>query len=322
MIRLVEGLAALTLAAGVHLAAFAVFPIPVTEGDQGEDARGKAQIQAAQPQLAALVTRWSEAPDVVSAAPQPVRPEAQVDLPDTQQPMAPTRHRPDQISPARDPAVLPDITTPIPMRVPAPSDMAGLSAPVVMPSPTVLARPTAPDRPNLASRPDLLTPLARTALDIDTASAARPGPSSLRPVLRPREFAAKATPRSSRVISKPVQTARKSAAAAAPKRAQTRAKAGGLTKAQQTALRNDWGAGILAKVKRNIRAQSGQAQRPGTLAITVRRDGRLAGVSLRRSSGNARLDKAALSAVKRAGRFRPAPTGLGQASYTFALRFR
>jgi protein TonB len=55
------------------------------------------------------------------------------------------------------------------------------------------------------------------------------------------------------------------------------------------------------------------------VTLVVGRDGRLQGVSLAASSGSAALDRAAIEAVRRAGRFPPAPAGLDRAAYTFAV---
>jgi protein TonB len=86
----------------------------------------------------------------------------------------------------------------------------------------------------------------------------------------------------------------------------------------------EWGAAIRARVERHRRAPElgpGQGGRV-TLRLNVARDGALQGVSVVKSSGDARVDRAALTAVRRAGRFPPAPSVLGKPSYGFNLPVR
>ena len=87
-------------------------------------------------------------------------------------------------------------------------------------------------------------------------------------------------------------------------------------------LMAQWGGQIMARIERaRPRVNtSGQV----TLALKLTRGGYLAELSVARSSGDAILDQAAMSAVRRAGRFPPAPDGLTEASYAFSLpvRFR
>lgn len=85
-------------------------------------------------------------------------------------------------------------------------------------------------------------------------------------------------------------------------------------------MRATWGASIYAKIQRNMRypraaTQSGTAR----LALLVASNGKLTGLSVTRSSGNADLDRAAVQAVKRAGRFARAPGGLSGATHAFSL---
>ncbi|MEM6482985.1 MAG: TonB family protein, partial [Pseudomonadota bacterium] len=55
------------------------------------------------------------------------------------------------------------------------------------------------------------------------------------------------------------------------------------------------------------------------LALRVSRAGQLLGVSVRSSSGSARLDAAAVDSVKRARKFAQAPRELTEASYAFTI---
>jgi protein TonB len=83
---------------------------------------------------------------------------------------------------------------------------------------------------------------------------------------------------------------------------------------------SQWGAQIMARIERARPRVRGSGQ--VVLALQITRDGGLAGLSVARSSGDAALDNAALSAVQRAGRFPAAPKGLTDASYGFSLPIR
>ncbi|MBZ4023736.1 hypothetical protein CKO11_14880 [Rhodobacter sp. TJ_12] len=82
-----------------------------------------------------------------------------------------------------------------------------------------------------------------------------------------------------------------------------------------------WGATIRARIERRKSYPSAAGRASGSvgLALRVGRDGALVSASVNRSSGHAALDAAALAAVRRAGRFAPAPEGLTQPSYAFSL---
>ena len=94
-----------------------------------------------------------------------------------------------------------------------------------------------------------------------------------------------------------------------------------LTKGQTNSLRATWGGAIRAKIESRKRypAAAGNARGKVTLRLVVARNGALGGVSVAQSSGNAALDRAAVAAVTRAGRFPAAPKGLDEASYSFSL---
>ena len=95
--------------------------------------------------------------------------------------------------------------------------------------------------------------------------------------------------------------------------------------AKTQALAAQWGAAIRARIERRktYPASAGRAAGTVTLRLQVGADGRLAGVAVVTSSGNAALDAAAIRAVKSAGRLPKAPAGLGTspASFTLPLRF-
>jgi protein TonB len=86
------------------------------------------------------------------------------------------------------------------------------------------------------------------------------------------------------------------------------------------ALEAEWGGAILARIARAQRYPSGDHGN-GTARITlsIGRDGRLQSAGVSESSGIAALDRAALDAVRRAGRFPAAPHGLAEPTYVFRV---
>ncbi|MDU8945144.1 cell envelope integrity protein TolA [Ovoidimarina sediminis] len=81
-----------------------------------------------------------------------------------------------------------------------------------------------------------------------------------------------------------------------------------------------WGAAIGARIEaRKLSPRGDWAPGRAALRLVVARDGRVQSVSLVQSAGDPRLDKAALSAVQRAGRLPPAPEGFAAPTATFTL---
>jgi protein TonB len=120
-------------------------------------------------------------------------------------------------------------------------------------------------------------------------------------------------------VSKPKPQAQAKPKAQAKAPAET-AQAGAASAARAKSLQAGWGAKIQSRVHRNLRYPRGEtATGTARVALTILRNGQLAGAKLVRSSGHAALDRAALAAVNRAGRFPKAPSELAQASYSFTI---
>lgn len=83
---------------------------------------------------------------------------------------------------------------------------------------------------------------------------------------------------------------------------------------------SQWGGRIRSCISRRALAPRG-LDRGGRVELTlsVSRAGVIQSVGVRRSSGNAALDEAAVRAARQAGRCPPAPAGLTRASYSFQL---
>jgi protein TonB len=96
-----------------------------------------------------------------------------------------------------------------------------------------------------------------------------------------------------------------------------------LSKGKQADLVSAWGARIRSRIEGRKRYPSGtRASGSVTLKQNVDRNGRLQGVSVRKSSGDAKLDGAAVAAARRAGRFPSAPKALTGPAFTFSLAIR
>lgn len=185
------------------------------------------------------------------------------------------------------------------------------SLPRLEPALSGLSLPSAPqvpqpDAPPLS--PPMTTPPPPPAPDADTAVAQSP-----RPMARP---AATSAPPSGPQAARLAQGQGGGANSGSAPTATTPA----MTQAQRHSLMADWGVQIMARIERARPRVRGQGQ--VTLALRIGRDGSLAAISVQHGSGIAALDEAALSAVRRAGRFPPAPDGLQEASYAFTLPIR
>lgn len=94
------------------------------------------------------------------------------------------------------------------------------------------------------------------------------------------------------------------------------------SRARQQSLQAQWGASIRARIDRRKRAPRGGGSGTVVLSVSVAPSGALLAVSVRKSSGDGRLDQAALTAAQAAGRFARAPKELTQPRYTFSLPVR
>ncbi|MET4102160.1 protein TonB [Roseovarius sp. MBR-78] len=294
MIRGLEFAGFVALAAAVHAGIWAGTPEGGGAGGQG--GAESVTLAAAAPQMAALVAAWERPVDVLDDAPAPQalpRPEA-----------LPAALRPSD-SPAREPAPTrpeADAAPSLPRLPAAPLPAPALShrAPTPAPSQTdkAFARPATPERATLpAPRPDAPKPPRMAALpEIDHRTAEAPRP--VRPVARPTPQPAAKPSRPA--PAQPKQTARGTGQQQAGGSAKAHAPAR-LDAATRTSLMGQWGGAIRARIERQKRYPAGtRAQGTAHLMLDVGGDGRLLAVAVTRSSGDARLDAAAVTAVRRA----------------------
>ena len=289
-----EGAGFLTLALGAHLALLGLRPDQGAPGDVGVVGTEAMTLAAADAQMAALVAEWERPPE------------------------------------------------------PAPTPVALQPSPSMPDAPPPMARPATPEAPVPPTGPGLALPQApelTAAPEIDTASATpRPAvpqqpmtePPKDRPRLRPEQppEPAPAPKPAPKPEPAPARHAEPAPPAAQPRQAQRAAGTGGgvqagvaqrqaapsLSAGQLQSLAAQWGAQLRAQIERRkrypnaARGASGQV----TVRITVDRGGRLVGLALVATSGNAALDQAALAAVQ-AARLPSAPAGLNDPSYSFTL---
>lgn len=196
--------------------------------------------------------------------------------------------------------------------LPAPPPAPPAAAPPPPDTPAPDALPDLPDPAPAPAVPDTapLLPITQTDAPPPLADPAPPAP-----VADPAM--AEARPRARPARAKPTQPAEapavETASSQPPSTAQSRAGA-------QDA-RAQWGAAIRKKVERRkaypkaARGASGEV----VVKMTVSRSGALEAVAIARSSGNAALDQAALTAVRRTGGFPAAPDQVPGDRQVFSL---
>lgn len=320
------------LAIGVHMFLLADSP------DQGTDAGGSGGIamvtvQLAPAQIETMVEEWTRPPQVhqqvdidqpnvetavemapvesirIDAAPNATFKLAAMPTPDQASPKQPLTLQPTQVKPPEtiaDPTLtpVPQLTRPTP-RPQAKADQSPKQA-VVPPAPasdlTVDQLPEPVEAP-----PPLPTP------KVEKKTEPKPMPKTKPKPQKKAELAKKKQPASDGGASQKAAGAGGSSNAGIS----NSSNASTLSKGQEESLINAWGARIRAQVVRRQRSSSMKGR--VVLHVTVSASGSLRGVSIARSSGNSKLDAAAVSAVKRAGRFPRAPKKLTKSSYPFVL---
>lgn len=281
---------AFATATAVH-AGVLVFGLPEGGGGGGDRGQNRVSVTAIAPEVAAMVREWDRSPKVGEVAER-----ADPQIPED---------RARKIPPER--AV---------MRVPKPSELSEMTQPIAAPvvnktipspsasvqasdlAPINLAAESAPQRPVRPTRPQAVALMPTPALDRAPPTPDFAPEDSNRPTPRPEKTPAPAVSRQvaagagdggtrgsvpQATGSKPSSAARKAAASA-------------------------WAAAIERSIARH-RAYPRGARDEGRVrvAMVILANGRLADVSVARSSGSAALDKAAVAAVRRAAPFPAAP---------------
>ncbi len=343
MSKLPEIFAFSGLAVGAHLALW------VWVGGSGSESAGEGgesvvSLAAASGNVSEMVDAWTAPPEVLDMTPNVPSSDTTIENSPSLTPVLARPEMPAQPS-APDMAQA-DAAPTQPTQPPAP------------PTPDVVAQPVQPDTPqDLAlMTPDTAPALPRSAtpaapplpqgqdtprIDTETAPPQAPAPrTSVRPVERPADLIKptrqatsqpkseeKAKPTTQTKASKQASnpsvstTAQKAKGNSAGQNAGTTAKAATatLSKATRQKLISTWGGAIRSGVERRKRYPNGtSASGTAVVRLTVAPQGRLVAAKLAKSSGDAKLDRAAIDAVRRA-RIPKAPKGLSKASYSFSL---
>jgi protein TonB len=325
MIRGLEFAGFVALAAAVHAGIWTTAP----EGGGAGGATGadSATLAAASPRMAAMVEAWERPVTVQDVAPahrtapppdaQPVamRPEAGHDAPPVPAPLPRAGDAPARPQVARAPLPLPAprVAADAPAAAAPPVAGAPEAAPRPMRAGTVRAAPvTRPAPPDAPRAPQIA---ALPHVDRAPPAAQAPPPPATRPRARPARPADPAPPSAP---ARAQEVARGTGGAQAGGQAEASPPAR-IDAATRASLMGQWGGTIRARIERHKRYPAGtRATGTAHLVLDIAADGRLLGVGLRRSSGDPRLDAAAVTAVRRA-RLPAAPGRLPGARHRFNL---
>lgn len=287
-------LLAFAAATAVHAGAVAVGFPSSTGGGGGDRGADRLSIAAASPAIAAMVREWDSAPAVSQPAAVQT-PEIQIDSPKELTPDT----SPDRMARPAAPLAATALST-----SPAPST----DAPPMPEIPTAFAEaPALTDidpQPTRTAIPDLDLPTNVTAAPrLQTA----PPPADFAPRLTerpsPRPAAASSPAVTRRVATGIGETGTRGTARSSP--------APETSQAAQQAAAAAWAAEIQRRIARHHAYPRGSREEGRVrVAMVVLPDGKLSRVSVVKSSGSSRLDKAAVEAVQRAAPFPPAPKSL------------
>lgn len=298
-----EGSLFLGLALTAHLAVWPPAPETGVEG-AGEGGDALLSVQASNASIATLVETWDSPPELTtepeSALPEP-RDVAMMapEMPTTSE----TRAAPSAVQPPKPLIVQPDVP----------------ALPGYQPPPPAPPEPSAetPPETETTTRPTAdIRPVARPVMPPEPEADPKPDP------------AAKPAKAPDKPFEKPEKKASTASAASTARRAQGTGGSGArgdagqaqvatLSTSQRQSLMTQWGGQIRARVAR--RAPQGAGRGTAIVTISVSGSGALLGVSLAKSSGNPRIDKLAIAAVRNAGQFPAAPAKLGVKSHRFNL---
>ncbi|MBU2982639.1 TonB family protein [Lentibacter algarum] len=277
------------IALAAHLA---IWPAPDETSLESAGSAGNEllTISASTASVAQMVEAWDKPPEVAQIAEPDVAPpetpevqQAAMPQPQASQPprAMPTIKLP-ELSPSADAPALPTYEKPKPRPKPTPK-----------PTPKPVQKATPKPRPKPAVQPK-------------PKPAAQP---KAKPAAQPKK------------AHKPAvqSTARKAQGTGGNtvKGNNRKARTATLSKSKRNSLLGKWGGQIRARVAR--RSPRGVGRGKAVVRITVSADGSLISARLAKSSGNNKIDKLALHAVKRAGRFPAAPKQLGISKHTFNL---
>jgi protein TonB len=339
--RIIGAAIAVLLSGGAHVAGSGWFAPETVELDGGGEA-APARLGSSFADMVAGAPGTAR-PDLTEPVEvvDPAEPPAEIEVPDTAPPDAAERTEvaeraehatadvaEDAALPEAEP-LGPDRAEPVaPARTPAaprarPSAVAAVPVPPASPEPT--HAPTASPSPRAeAARPEAARPVTETEAEILTPL------SSPRPAARPENLAPPPAPQLARPRPQPQPPAATGNGASNTTRGSTTGTEAGTATATAPAPRQptaepgtaaavaNYPGQVMRRISRQGRPRLRHAGPDAVVAFRIAASGGLAGASIARSSGNAELDRAALSIIQRAAPFPPPPGG-AQTSYSVAF---
>ncbi|MFY0619186.1 energy transducer TonB family protein [Shimia sp.] len=318
------------MAVGLHLS-FLTPPDEtglVSAGDGGDDL---LQMMASNASIKTMVQTWDSPPQATDQVESPVAPAPPTTQPAVHTPPAPkTPTAPNSAAPQFSMPVASHDAPPLPVLPPAPAsipetDMAP-AAPQQVPSEPILDPQTA----SVPDTPQTPTPPPKLEITADHTPQSPPTPPSPAPPAPPKPPQPTPTP------TPPKTTTAQSSQASIQVEARKASGSGGKTakgdngqaevatksNAKQTSLMRKWGSQVRARVAQ--RSPKGAGKGTAVIRVTVSGKGDLLAAKLVKSSGNDKIDRLALSAVKNVKRLPKAPKGLsvGQQSFDIPIASR
>lgn len=325
----------------------------------GQGGENSVTMTAASAELAAMVEEWERPPEIapVTEAPQPVaQPDIAPPPPAPQVDRAVPQALPDRPAMMDGQVALPsfDTETPLPPEpeaeaiAPERAETATPDAAPDLPQPT---RDTTPDRPEppqrqapqrMAALPQIDTtppepqpepePQEQASSETIPRTSLRPPPQRPERVERPAPVQEATRPEPQRRPEPRQAETRNQGQGDTNRNAQRSAGTGGaaqagnatasgarsLSRAQQQRLISVWGAKIRARIESRKRHPGGRGGRV-VVSLTVSPSGQVTAAGISRSSGLGALDRAAVQAIRSAGRMPRAPRELGGAPRSFSL---
>ncbi|MBO9398519.1 TonB family protein [Shimia sp. R9_2] len=277
-------------------------------GDAGADL---LQMMASNASIAALVETWDAPPDLPEAMdlsmPQHSAPQdAPPPMPVTAAEVSPQMSEMQALNlPSADGPPLP--VTPAAQAPNLQSDMATPPAqlPPEQPAPPQAAPSQVPPR---AAPPELPKPMEAPVLEAAPKAPASPPPPPKPPAPEKKKTEKKAAQSATDSIQINARRAQGEGGKTA-KGKNGDEQTASVSNAKRKSLARKWAQSVRARIAQ--RAPRGVGKGKAFVRITVSADGKVSGISLLKSSGNTRLDQAALKAVRAAGRMPKAPAGLG-----------
>ncbi len=293
---------AFVVATAIHAGALLLGPSLDGGGGAGDAGSDRISIEAMSPSLTALIRDWDRSPAISESV---TFPAVATDMNRSAVPLReiPPRRNALPEMPATSDAsdVAPVVTSEAPSRLAVSADQAPPSSPTVddasvqVPSPAPL--------PDIEpEQPDLRTAILPPARDSAPRLVDRPEP-------RPAPVRAAAP-----AVTRHIATGVGGDGTAGATRTAPSAR---LSEATRQALTSEWAAAIQKRIGRHQAYPRGtRAEGRVRVAMVILPDGRLDRVAVATSSGTEALDAAALSAVRRAAPFPPAPEVLTDRWYS------